>query len=165
VSEFKARSRKVYLPSGTKWYEFETGKSYAGGQTIAAAAPLSRMPLFVRAGAIVPTIPVQQYVGEKPNLPVTLVIYTGQNGAFDLYEDDGLSKGYARGAFSRIPVRYDEATGKLTIGARSGSFPGMADKRTFKVRFIGDGARSVDFEAADATVEYSGGVVSVARRR
>ncbi|MBO9543756.1 TIM-barrel domain-containing protein [Caulobacter sp.] len=165
VTEFKARSRSVYLPAGTTWYDFETGKAHAGGQSIKADAPLGRMPLFVKAGAIVPTTEVQQYVGEKPDLPITLVIYTGRDGKYELYEDDGLTMAYQRGAYSRIPISYDNATGRVVIGARSGKFDGMVDKRTFKVRFIGAGAKPADFAAtADATVEYAGDAVVVTRK-
>ena len=125
------------------------------------------MPLFVRAGAIVPTTEVQQYIGEKPDAPITLVVYAGKDGQFELYEDDGLSMAYQRGAYSRIPIRYDDATGRVVIGARSGRFDGMPDKRIFKIRFIGAGAKPTDFDAAgDATVEYAGQpVVVVARKK
>ena len=165
ITQFKARSRSVYLPAGTIWYDFETGKTYAGGQAIQAAAPLGRMPLFVKAGAIVPTTEVQQYIGEKPDAPITLVIYPGRDGKYELYEDDGLTMAYQRGAYSRIPVTYDNASGRVVIGARSGRFDGMVEKRTFKVRFIRAGAKPADFDAAsDATVEYSGEAVVVMRK-
>ncbi|MDG2529114.1 TIM-barrel domain-containing protein [Caulobacter endophyticus] len=164
VTAFKARSRGVYLPAGT-WYDFETGKAFKGGQTVKADAPLARMPLFVKAGAIVPTTVVQQYVGEKPDAPITLLVFTGKDGKYELYEDDGLSNGYARGAWARTPISYDDATGRVTIGARSGSFKGMVEKRTFKVRFIGKGARPTDFDAAaDLTVEYDGQPVALTRK-
>jgi len=165
VTTFKARSRSVYLPAGTTWYDFQTGKALAGGQTIKADAPLNRMPLYVKAGSIVPTTVVQQYIGEKPDAPVTLVIYTGKDGKFELYEDDGLSYGYQRGAYSRIPVAYDDASGRVTIGARSGSFKGMIEMRVFKVRFIGGGARPTDFDAVDATVDYAGQPVVITRKK
>jgi alpha-D-xyloside xylohydrolase len=165
VTQFKARSRSVYLPAGASWYDFETGKAFKGGQTIKADAPLSRMPLFVKAGSIVPTTVVQQYVGEQPDAPLTVVVYTGADGKFELYEDDGLSNGYARGAWSRIPMSFDNASGRLTIGARSGSFKGMVENRTIKVRFIGSGAKPVDFDAVDETVAYSGQPVVVTRKK
>jgi alpha-D-xyloside xylohydrolase len=165
VTAFKARSRSVYLPAGATWYDFATGKAHAGGQTIKADAPLSRMPLFVKAGAIVPTTTLQQFVGQTPDAPITLVVYTGKDGAFELYEDDGLSNGYTRGAYSRIPIAYDEASGRVTIGARSGSFAGMVDKRVFKVRFIGGGAKPTDFDTVDASVDYAGQPVVVTRKR
>jgi alpha-D-xyloside xylohydrolase len=164
VTQFKARTRSVYLPTGATWYDFESGKAYVGGGNIEAPAPLARMPLFVKAGAIVPMGPVQQYVGEKPDAPITLVVFTGRDGRFELYEDDGLSNGYQRGAYSRIPIAWNDATGRLTIGARSGSFKGMVERRTFRVRFIRDGVRPTDFDVADATVDYAGQLVTVARK-
>ena len=90
-------------------------------------------------------------------------MFTGADGSFDYYEDDGVSYGYERGEFARIPLRYDAAKGTLTIGARSGSYPGMPEKRTFKVRWIKAGAKApADLDAAaDATVEYKGAEVAV----
>ena len=165
VTQFKARSRQVYLPAGASWYDFESGKAFKGGQAIKADAPLNRMPLFVKAGSIVPTTVVQQYVGEQPDAPLTVVVYTGADGTFELYEDDGLSNGYARGAYSRIPMSYDNASGRLTIGARSGTFKGLLENRVIKVRFIGAGAKPVDFDAVDATVAYAGQPVVVTRKK
>jgi len=103
-----------------------------------------------------------QYSSEKPAGDVTLFVYTGATGSFELYEDDGVSYGYEKGQFSRIPIRYDAVNGALVIGARSGSFPGMAEERTFKVRWIKDGVKSSDLDAkADATVSYKGAEVVV----
>jgi alpha-D-xyloside xylohydrolase len=90
-------------------------------------------------------------------------VFTGADGSFDLYEDDGVSYGYEKGEFTRIPLRFDAASGTLTLGARSGSFTGMPEERTFKVRWIKDGAKApTDFDApADATVAYKGAEVKV----
>jgi alpha-D-xyloside xylohydrolase len=166
VTEYKATSRQVYLPAGTRWYDFYNGTAYEGGQTITAAAPLDKMPVFVKEGAIVPTGVAQQYTGEKPGAPITLTVYTGKNGAFDLYEDDGTSTAYQKGASARIPVAWNEASGTLTIGARKGSFPGMVAARTFKVRFIsGPTKTALDFDAKGAqSVAYSGEAVVVKRK-
>jgi len=166
VYEFHARTRSVYLPADTRWYDFYTGKAFDGGQRIDAAAPLTRMPLFVRAGSIVPVGPAIQYTGQDPGGAVTLYVYTGANGSYSLYEDDGVSYGYQRGAFSRIPISYDDATGVLTIGARSGSFDGMPAARTFRVRWIsGANRNATNFDARpDATIHYSGAAVTVRRR-
>jgi alpha-D-xyloside xylohydrolase len=163
VHQYKARTRQVYLPAGTDWYDFHTGAKTAGGQSLDAVAPLARMPLYVRAGSIVPVGPDIQYTFEKPGAPITLFVFTGADGSFDYYEDDGVSYGYERGEFARIPIRYDSAKGTLTIGARSGSYPGMPEERTFKVRWIKAGAKApADLDAAvDATVEYKGAEVSV----
>lgn len=163
VYEYQARTRNVYLPAGPEWTDFYTGRRYGGGQQIDAAAPLARMPLFVKAGAIVPVGPAIEYTGQKPDAPITLYVFTGSDGAFDLYEDDGLSYGYERGEYARIPLRYDEASGALSIGARSGRYPGMQEHRTFKVRWIAPGAAApADFDAApDRTIEYSGAALTV----
>jgi alpha-D-xyloside xylohydrolase len=163
VYSHRARSRAVYLPAGADWYDFHTGQLHGGGQGIAADAPLARMPLFVRTGSIVPVGPEIQFTSEKPGAPITVFVFTGADGSFDLYEDDGVSYGYERGEFSRIPLRYDSAKGTLTIGERSGSFKGMPEKRTFKIRWIKTGAKPpADLDAAaDASVEYTGAETTV----
>lgn len=166
VHEYGARRRKVYLPAGARWYDFYSGNVFPGGASVDAPAPLERMPLFVRAGAIIPLGPVVQYTGQKPDAPITLYVYTGANGAFQLYEDDGLTYGYERGEFSRIPFSYNEAKGTLSIGARSGEFPRMPRQRTFKVRWISGPTDATNFdEKVDAVVEYSGQPVIVKRTR
>jgi alpha-D-xyloside xylohydrolase len=167
VYQFEARSRSVYLPAGTRWYDFYTGQAHEGSKRIEAAAPLSRMPLFVKAGSIVPIGPAIQHTGEKLDAPVTLCVYQGANGSFDLYEDDGESYAYERGEFARIPIRYDDASGTLSIGARSGSFPGMISARTFNVRWIGPGeANAGDLDAAvDESLRYSGQPITFKSKR
>ncbi|MCR6663716.1 MAG: DUF5110 domain-containing protein [Luteimonas sp.] len=165
VTTFRATSREVYLPAGTTWIDFETGTRHDGGQTINAAAPLARMPLFVRAGAIVPRTVVQQYVDEKPDAPLTIEVYTGADGAFSLYEDQGRSYDYERGEFSRIALSWNEASGELNIGAREGNWPGMPASREVRVRFV-DGPRGDNGAvepATDATVQYDGNALVVKR--
>ena len=163
VTTFKATQRPVYLPAGSAWYDFYTGQRHDGGQTLQAAAPLERMPLFVRAGSIIPTGPVQQYVDEKKDAPLTVVVYTGADGEFSLYEDDGKGYGYEKGEFSRIPLKWNEKTGELSIGARQGSFPGMQATREVRVRWInGPRADAGTLEpATDATVQYDGKAITV----
>ncbi len=165
VTEYKARTRQVYLPAGVRWYDFYTGKSFDGGQEITADAPLAHMPLFVKAGSIVPVGPQEQYTGQKPGAPITLYVYTGKDGQFDLYEDDGTTNGYEHGAWSSIPISYDDASGTLTIGARKGSFAGMVDKRVFNVRWISGPTRNaVNLDAKpDQSVHYSGQAVEISR--
>ncbi len=102
--------------------------------------------------------PELQWTGEKPADPVTLFVYAGADGAFTLYEDDGLTYGYEKGAFSRIPLRWNDATGTLTIGKRQGSFPGMLAQRTFEVVVVGK-TKPVGFSfepKPDRTVRYDG---------
>ena len=156
----------VDLPAGSTGIDFETGKRFDGGQTIEAAAPLARMPLFVRAGAIVPRTVVQQYVDEQPGAPLTIDVYTGADGSFSLYEDAGRDYGYERGEFSRIPLAWNQRSGELTIGAREGAYPGMQAGREIRVRWI-DGPRA-DAGAvepgADASVRYDGKALVVKKR-
>jgi alpha-D-xyloside xylohydrolase len=166
VYEFKARSRQVYLPKGADWYDFYSGQKWRGGQRIIADAPYERMPIYVKAGSIVPTGPEVQHVYEKPAEPLTLNIYTGADGVYELYEDDGKTYEYETGAFSRIPLHYDEQNGILTIGDRVGAFKGMISERQFHVRWIsGPRKDAADFTAkADATIRYSGKSISIQRQ-
>ncbi|MEP6898486.1 MAG: TIM-barrel domain-containing protein [Rhodanobacter sp.] len=165
VTEYQARSRDVYLPAGSGWYDFHTGKRYEGGNTIKADAPLSRMPLFVRAGAIVPTGPAIQYTDEKPDAPITLIVYTGANGHFSLYEDAGTTYDYEHGHYSRIPLDYDDATGVLTLGKREGDGQGAPAKREFIIRRIDATQPNADAldDRHDQRVEYAGNDLKVSR--
>jgi alpha-D-xyloside xylohydrolase len=158
VYTYKATSRNVYLPAGSGWYDFYTGKYEAGGREITADAPYERMPLFVREGSIIPTGPALQYTAEKPADVITLFIYAGKDATFTLYEDEDLNYNYEKGAFAEIIFNWDEAAKTLTIGNRSGSFTGMMDKRTFNIVVISnDKPSSMDFNAKPAkSVKYSG---------
>ncbi len=164
VTEYKARSRRVYLPAGAIWYDFYSGGRQRGGQTINAVAPYERMPLFVRAGSIVPIGPAIQHTGNNSHSPVTLNVYTGADGSFSLYEDDGVSRQYLNGRYSRIPLRWNERTRSLTIGAREGNgYTGMAGNREIRIRWIKP-AQPLNFEGADRTVTYSGTPLAVRMR-
>ena len=164
VTEYKARSRKVYLPAGSTWYDFYTGQAPRGGQTITAAAPYERMPLFVRAGSIVPIGPPIQHTGNNSHSPVTLDVYTGANGSFSLYEDDGVSRQYLHGQYSRIPLKWDQRSNMLTIGAREGNgYAGMAGQRAIHIRWVTPG-RPLDLDASDVTVTYVGKAIEVRKR-
>jgi alpha-D-xyloside xylohydrolase len=158
VTRFRARSRDVYLPAGALWYDVHSGRTRSGGTNVIAEAPLERMPLFVRAGSIVPTGPAIQHTAEGRGGPITLHVYTGADGEFSLYEDDGVSRQYLSGAFARVPIRWNEAAGTLTIGRREGSYPGMAERREIRVRWYRPGrASAFDPDArADETVTYDG---------
>ena len=163
VTTYKARSRSVYLPVAAGWYDFWTGAYASGGQTVDAAAPYDSMPVHVKAGSIVPTGPELQYTDEKPADPILLWIYAGADGELTLYEDDGLTYGYEKGAFARIPLRWNDAARMLTIGKRDGSFTGMQKERTFEVILVAkDKPVGFSFEPkAEKTVRYDGSAVDV----
>ena len=163
VTEPKARSRSVYLPPAAGWYDFWTGAALTGGQTIEAPAPYDAIPVYARAGAIIPFGPELQYTSEKAADPITLFVYAGADGSFTLYEDDGLTYGYEKGASARIPMQWDDAARKLHIGARTGSFPGMLKERTFEVIVISK-QKPVGFSLTlqpDRSVPYSGEAIDL----
>jgi len=163
----KPMLRRVYLPAGAEWYDFWTGERLGGGRTIEAPAPLAIMPLHVRAGSIVPFGPDLQYAGEKPADPIELRVYTGADGQFELYEDEGDGYAYEHGAFATIPLEWSEAQRTLTIGARRGAFPGMLERRSFHVVFVREG-HGVGLEPEthpDVTVVYDGRPLTVAASR
>ena len=164
VTEPGATVRHLYLPKA-RWYDFWTGKAVDGGAAIDTAAPIERMPLFVRAGSIVPMGPDVQWASEKPADPIELRVYAGADGHFTLYEDENDTYNYEKGAFATIAFAWDDSSHTLTIGERKGRFPGMLEKRTFHVVFVGDGhGNGIDPTAtADKTVEYTGQQVSVSR--
>ena len=127
------KTAKKYLPKGTGWYDFWTGKRYAGGQSVTLETQLNRVPMFVRAGSILPLGPVMQYVGEKVWDNLELRVYPGADASFTLYEDEGDNYNYEKGVFSTIPISWNERTKTLTIGERKGSYPGMIKKRQFVI--------------------------------
>ena len=139
VTEPQATRRSVYLPAGTSWIDFWTGERIDGGRSVKANAPLERIPLFVRAGSIVPFGPVLQYADEKPAEPIELRVYRGADGQFTLYEDEGDSYNYERGAHATIPISWNEKSQTLTFGKRVGKFPGMMKERTFRVVWVKPG--------------------------
>ena len=136
VTHYKARERQVYLPAGQGWYDLYTGRYNKGGQRMNADAPYERMPVFAKEGSILSFGPALEYTDQRPADTITLYVYTGRNADFTLYEDEDTNYNYEKGAFSLIPLHYDETTRQLTIGRREGSFPGMLHKRTFKVIFV-----------------------------
>ncbi|MBC7758630.1 MAG: DUF5110 domain-containing protein, partial [Phormidesmis sp. FL-bin-119] len=132
-----ATSREVYLPKGNGWYDLYSGTYFTGGQLIKADAPYERIPVFVKEGAIILTGPDIQYTSEKPADPITVHIYSGMNGSFTLYEDEGINYNYEKGAFAEINFTYNEASKTLSISDRKGSFTGMLSERTFRIVTIG----------------------------
>ncbi|MFT3782320.1 MAG: glycoside hydrolase family 31 protein [Nibricoccus sp.] len=164
VTQYRVRSRPVYLPSTAGgWYDFWSGRPVQVGQVLGAAAPFETIPVHVRAGSILPLGPEKQFTTEKPADPITLFIYAGADGAFTLYEDDGVSYGYERGEFARIPISWNDATHMLTMGAREGSFPGMLQNRTFEIVLVTPQKPGgvLPTPRAQQTISYSGETLKV----
>lgn len=160
VAAYKVRERSVYLPEGNGWYDLYSGAFLTGGREITVKAPYERMPVFVKAGSIVPFGPEIEYAQQSVD-PVTLYVFGGADAEFDLYEDDGTTYDYEKGAYSIIPVIYSESDKKLTIGDRRGSFEGMAAERTFHIIWV-DKDHPVGFDSTkkpDQVIRYSGKVV------
>jgi alpha-D-xyloside xylohydrolase len=151
-------SRKVYLPAPGKWYDFWTGRVLNGGQSIDAAAPISVMPLYIRAGSILPMGPVMEYATEKPADTLELRIYPGADGQFTLYEDENDSYNYEKKEFATIQFAWNEAGRELTIGSVQGSFPGMLKQRIFNIVIVKEGLASGIGPAVkfDRTIRYDG---------
>ena len=122
-----------YLPKGATWYDFWTGKYYAGGQNVTLETSLDRVPMFVRAGSILPLGPEMQYVGEKAWDNLELRVYPGANGDFTLYEDEGDNYNYEKGQYATIAFHWNDKTRTLTIDERKGNYPGMLTKRQFTI--------------------------------
>jgi alpha-D-xyloside xylohydrolase len=163
VTEPAASSRNVYLPQA-KWYSFWDGTSQEGGRVIDAAAPIDRLPLYVRAGSIVPMGPEMEWSTEKPEDPIELRVYRGADGDFTLYEDENDTYDYEKGVYSTIPLHWDDAKQTLTIGDRHGTFPGMLQSRTFRIVFVGEnhGTGVGREDQPDKIVEYSGSPKTIA---
>ena len=139
------KSMKVYLPADTRWYNFWTNEAVEGGQNLTVSTTINRIPLFVRAGSIVPFGPEVQYTGEKKWDNLTLCIYPGDNGSFTLYEDEGDNYNYENGAYTEIPMNWNNANKTLTIGARKGEYNGMLQKRQFIVKTIDGNSKTVTY--------------------
>ena len=147
------KSTQVYLPQGTAWYDYWTNERHEGGTTVDKAAPLDIMPLYVRAGSIVPLGPDVQYATEKPWDSLVLAVYPGADGTFCLYEDEFDNYNYESGAYTEIPLKWDDARHTLTIGARRGSYPGMLEKRQFVVRTPDGKEKTVTYTGRKLTVK------------
>jgi alpha-D-xyloside xylohydrolase len=157
VTEQGAATRRLYLPKAG-WVDFWTGKGLAGGGSIDAPAPLDRMPLYVRAGSIVPMGPDVEYTSQKAAEPIELRVYRGADARFLLYEDEGDSYDYEKGVHATISFSWDENTQRLTIGDRIGTYPGMPINRTFRIVFVGEnhGVGISPTEKPDRVVVYAG---------
>lgn len=140
------KSRLVYLPEGTTWYDFWTNTSYIGGQTIEADAPLEKMPLFLQAGSIIPMCEVALSSDFSSEEKISLMIYTGKDGQFSLYQDEKDNYNYEQGAYSIIDIRWDDASSTLTLSDRIGTYKGMPERIEFKVELNDGRKEKVNYE-------------------
>ena len=151
----ETKTATKYLPKGADWYDFWTGKQYKGGQNVTLQTQLDRVPMFVRAGSILPLGEEMQYVGEKPWDNLEIRVYPGANASFNLYEDEGDNYNYERGQYSEITFHWADAKHTLTISPRKGQFPGMLQQRRFTILLPGQAP------SEGKTVEYNGKEVTV----
>lgn len=149
----------TYLPKGTKWYDFWDNQIYEGGQNVMKPCPINIIPVYVKAGTILPVGPDVQYSSEKKWDNLTIHVYPGADGSFTLYEDEGDNYNYEKGKFSEIVFSWDEASHRLTIGNRKGSYNGMLKNRTFNIVLVSaDGesskqGKSIRYDGKSVTVE------------
>jgi len=163
VCTYKARTREVYLPATYGWYDLLSGQYFEGGKSYTIGAPPDRIPVFAKEGAIIPLGPELQYTGEKPADPLTLYVFDGKDGKFVLYEDEGTTYGYEKGAFATLEFTYDNAGKRLSIGKWQGEFPGMLKERTIEVKLITrDRKGGIDFKGLPAKkIAYTGEPVEI----
>ena len=156
VTEANTTEWNVYLPKSADWFDFWTGKQFKGGQTVKTAAPLDRIPLFVKAGSIIPMGKIIQSTAEKSDT-LEIRIYKGANGGFTLYEDEGDNYNYEKGKYSTISFHWNEKTQSLTIGDKNGNYPGSLKKRIFNVVLVDENKGfGINTNAAGKKVSYLG---------
>jgi alpha-D-xyloside xylohydrolase len=156
------KTRKVYLPKMSDWYDFWTGKLINGGQTIDADAPIETIPLYVRAGSIIPMGPYLQYATEKGADPIEIRVYTGANADFVLYEDENDTYNYESGKYSTITMNWNEAEKTFTIKDRNGKFPGMLENRTFKIVWVNsNNGTGVEPAKKAEIIQYTGKEIKI----
>jgi alpha-D-xyloside xylohydrolase len=154
----RAKNRMVYLPQTAGWFDFWTGAKYEGAQIKKADAPIDIVPLYVKAGSIIPMGPFLQYATEKTADPIELRIYPGSDGNFVLYEDENENYNYEKGIYATIEFNWNDANHTLTIGKRKGSFPRMLNQRTFQIIMVSkDHGTGVEItKNPDKTIKYNG---------
>ena len=156
-----SKTREVYLPAGTEWYDFWTCEKFTGGQRITAKAPLETMPLYVRAGSIVPMGPVVQYSDEKLDADWTIRIYPGANATFTVYEDSGDGYGYEKSEFVTWKLNWEDETSTLSIDKREGHFSGMVSSRTLNILVASKSAGYMEKQALTKKVVYTGKKIKI----
>ena len=154
VDFMETKSTNIYLPAGTLWYDFWTNEKHEGGKEITKETTLDVIPLYVKAGSIIPVGPQVQYATEKPWDHLELKVYAGANGNFILYEDEFDNYNYEKGAYTEIPISWNNASRKLTIGARKGAYEGMLENRKFTVTLQDGTQKNVDYNGKAISVRF-----------
>jgi len=163
ITEPNITEWNVYLPKSSAWFDFWTGKHFNGGQTVKTDAPLDKIPLFVKAGSILPAGPNVQYATEKKWDNLEIRVYEGANGAFTLYEDESDNYNYEKGAYSTINFNWSNAKRTLTINDRKGSFKGMLTSRKFNIILVSKN-KVVGYEKQvkfDKEIIYNGKAIKI----
>jgi alpha-D-xyloside xylohydrolase len=151
----KPKTRDVYLPKGCNWVDFFSGKVYQGGQTVTVEAPIEKMPLFIKQGAILPLGEVGQYADEKANGDLEIRVFEGSDGTFTLYEDEGDNLNYQKGGFSLIKFTYLDDKKVLKISSREGGFENMPKERVFKItNSAGKTVKTVKYSGEETEVVF-----------
>lgn len=158
VTEPGAKQWSLYLPEQEKgWFDFRSGEQFEGGRLLEVPVDLTAIPLFVRAGSIIPMGPARQLTSEQSDEPLEICIYPGGDASFTLYEDEGDNYHYEEGLFSTIELKWDEAGSVFTIGERKGAFPGMKQTRNFRLVLVKPNTeRDTDGNETAVTITYSG---------
>ena len=153
----------MYLPKDANWFDFWTGKLSQGGQTIDASAPLHILPLYVKAGSIVPMGKIMEWATQQPEDTIELRIYPGADASFTLYEDANDNYNYEKGEYATFTFNWNDETKSLSITPRKGSFPNMLQTRVFNVVVVGENKGNGVGTATqpDKVIRYNGKAVSV----
>lgn len=146
----------VYLPSGADWFNFYTNELFKGGSKVSQITSFDKIPLYIKAGSILPLGPDVQYAAEKPWDNLQINVYPGADASFVLYEDESDNYNYEKGAYTEIPISWNDKTKCLTIGVRKGKYQGMLEKRKFTVSVMGTdkATKVVDYSGKKITVKY-----------
>ena len=147
-----SKSVVKYLPKGALWYDFWTNKTYKGGQNITFETSFDRVPMFIRAGSILPLGPEMQYVGEKAWDNLEIRVYPGADGDFTLYEDEGDGYNYEKGIYTTITFHWNNKSRTLTIGNRKGEYPGMLKTRRFTIVLPDGTTTTIDYDGTSKSV-------------
>ena len=152
IDWMQTKTATKYLPKGCDWYDFWTGQRLRGGREITLKTTLNRVPMFVRAGSILPLAPVMEYVGQQPWNHLEMRVYPGADGQFTLYEDEGDNYNYERGIYSTITFSWNDHARMLTIGARKGAFPNMLQKRQFTILLPDGTSKTVNYDGTQQDI-------------